>query len=482
MIHVRGAPETPSLELQQLEVDSSSLTQDETPWGDPEAVDALWEDDTAAEDEDTVLTSTTAETDNLVAQYFGDVRQFALLSREEERTLWQRIAQWQTRVRRALYMAPTTLPTLVALWHQVQRGNIPSQEVMQNVPGAVSDDAVRSNTQLGQAVAALQALATRLHQCKTREQSSAETASQRRARRQARARLWYQWIATYEALRLRPEVYKTLRAALAEAQQAQPDDRPVRDAAQAWAHAQQQLSRTKTEMLHANLRLVIHVACRYRGRGVPFLDLIQEGNIGMMRALDKFEPQRGVKFVTYAHWWIRQAISRALDEQHRTVRLPSHVTERQHKLRAVHAKLWQRNGRAPNTQELSTELGWLPQEVEELWAAAQPIARLSQPLTEDGSSLAERLEDDQAPQPEQLLGTIQCQSRVAECLASLPDREALILRLRFGLETDHPHTLQEIADLLGLSRERVRQLEKQALERLRQPQWSALLADFADAA
>lgn len=480
MIHVRGAPETPSLGLLQLEVDPSPVAQDEAPWGDPETADTPWEDDAAAEDEDAAPTNDAAETDNLVAQYFGDVRQFALLSREAERTLWQRIAQWQARVRRALYMAPTTLPTLIALWHQVQRGDIPPQEVMQNAPGTVSDDAVR-DVQLGQAIAALQALAARLRQCETRAQPGAETAPQRWARRQARARLWYQWIATYEALRLRPEVYEMLRVALVEAQQAQPDDRTVH-AAQAWTQAQRHLTRTKTEMLHANLRLVIHVACRYRGRGVPFLDLIQEGNIGMMRALDKFEPQRGVKFVTYAHWWIRQAISRALDEQHRTVRLPSHVTERQHKLRAGHARLWQRYGRAPSTQELSAELGWLPQEVEDLWAAAQPIARLSQPLTEDGSSLVERLEDDQAPQPDQLLTTVQCQSRVAECLASLPEREALILRLRFGLETDHPHTLQEIADLLGLSRERVRQLEKQALERLRQPQWSALLVDFADAA
>jgi RNA polymerase primary sigma factor len=232
-------------------------------------------------------------------------------------------------------------------------------------------------------------------------------------------------------------------------------------------------------MLRANLRLVIHVANHYRGRGVPFLDLIQEGNIGLMRALDKFEPQRGLKFVTYAHWWVRQAVGRATTEQYRTVRLPNHVVERQSKLRSAADRLWSVYGRTPNVQELSTALGWTPQEVEDLLAAGQPIARLHQPLTEDGSVLADILEDVQAPKPEELVAEDQLHYHLAQCLADLPAREALILRLRYGLETDHPHSLKEIGDILGLSRERVRQLEQLALNKLRRSQHSASLADFA---
>jgi RNA polymerase sigma factor (sigma-70 family) len=231
-------------------------------------------------------------------------------------------------------------------------------------------------------------------------------------------------------------------------------------------------------MLRANLRLVIHVANRYRGRGVPFLDLIQEGNIGLMRALEKFEHRRGLKFVTYAHWWVRQAISRAITEQYRTVRLPNHVVERKNKLRTVGDRLWDMHGRAPNTEELSRELGWTFKEVEELMLAVQPIMRLHQPVADDGSMLTDILEDDQAPRPVDMLAEEQLQRRLADCLASLTEREAFILRLRYGLEADHPHTLQEIADILGLSRERVRQLERQAFEKLRQPHRSALLADF----
>src|SRR5206468_7855340 len=139
-----------------------------------------------------------------------------------------------------------------------------------------------------------------------------------------------------------------------------PADLALQAASRAWVHAQGELVHAKAQMVQANLRLVMHIAMPYRHHGVPLLDLIQEGNLGLMRAVDKFEPRRGLKFVTYAHWWIRQAISRALSEQHRTVRLPSHVIERQSKLRAATTKWWQSHGQAPSPQELSVALGWTP--------------------------------------------------------------------------------------------------------------------------
>lgn len=418
------------------------------------------------------------EFDNLVARYFSDVRRYALLSRIEEQELWKRIERVHTRVRRALYTSPPALPTLTRLWHQIELAEIPLEQVLQEA-GATAAQQAERRTHFGESVVQLQELAAQLRKLRTRCRATSRSGQKRRALRHQRVSLWRQWLDTCEALALHPNVYEAMRVAFEVELRARPQDPALRAAYSAWKRAQRQLTQAKTQMIRANLRLVIHVANRYRGRGVPFLDLIQEGNIGLMRALEKFEHHRGLKFVTYAHWWVRQAISRAITEQYRTVRLPNHVVERKNKLRGLVDRLWGMFGRPPNAQELSAALGWTPQEVEELQAAVQPIVRLHQPVADDGSLLADILEDQQAPKPEELLAEEQLQRRLADCLASLTDREAFILRLRYGLECEHPHTLQEIADILGLSRERVRQLERQAFEKLRQPHRSALLADFA---
>jgi RNA polymerase primary sigma factor len=450
------------------------LVQDDE-WEEVDEADAALDEDAATE---TLLTEADPEAENLVAQYFGEVRRFALLSFAEEQALGYRIAAYRARVRRALCISPVALPTLTRVWHQVTHAEIPLTQVIRDVDATTHDQAAW-HAQLGETILRLQDLATRLRHLALLCQAPLETAQERRTRRQERISLWHQWIATCEALQLHPSVYETIRQALDLAQRTQPSDPALHAAYSAWACAQQRLEQAKAQMLRANLRLVIHVANRYHSRGVPFLDLIQEGNIGLMRALEKFEPQRGLKFVTYAHWWVRQAISRAVIEQHRTVRLPGHVVERQNKLRSANSKLWNSYGRAPSVQELSAALGWTPKEVEEVLAAGQSIIRMHQPITDDGGMLADVLADPQAPKPEELIMEEQLHRRLAECLASLPEREATILRLRFGMETDHPHSLQEIGDILGVSRERIRQLEKLALEKLRQPYRSALLADFA---
>jgi RNA polymerase sigma factor (sigma-70 family) len=418
------------------------------------------------------------EFNNLVARYFSDVRRFALLSRSEEKELWRRIERAHMQVRRVLYIFPTTLPTLTRLWHQIELEEIPLDQVLLD-PGETMEERADRRTHFGESVVHLQELAVQLRKLRTRCRATSRSSQKRRGLRQQRVKLWRRWIEMCEALDLHPSVFEAIRVALEGELRAQPDNAALRVSRSAWLRAQRQLTQTKTQMIRANLRLVIHVANRYRGRGVPFLDLIQEGNIGLMRALEKFEYRRGLKFVTYAHWWVRQAISRAITEQYRTVRLPNHIVERKNKLRTVADRLWGVYGRPASAQEISAELGWTPLEIEELQTATQPIVRLQQPVADDGSMLADILEDQQAPKPEEMLTEEQLQRRLADCLASLTEREAFILRLRYGLDCEHPHTLQEIADILGLSRERVRQLERQAFEKLRQPHRSALLTDFA---
>lgn len=450
-----------------------AFTPDTPSWDVLPREDAPREDGPASE---RALGAADTVTDNVIAQYFGEVRRFALLSFAEEQALGRRITRGQRRVRWALYTAPIALPTLRRLWQQAEQEALAWHELVQPLEGGTPVQS-EPRVHVRQAIRHLEELTAR--RCRLAEAHEAwplGAAQERQVRRRERFRLWRAWLTTCETLRLHPYVQEAMTEALADASRTQPEDAALQAASRAHACAQGALDEAKAQMMQANLRLVIHIAHRYRDRGVPLLDLIQEGNLGLMRAVDKFEPRRGLRFVTYAHWWIRQAISRALGEQHHTIRLPSHVIERQSKLHAAATRLWERQGRMPSSQDLSAVLGWTPQEVEELLIAVQPIVQLQQPISDDGTPLQDVLEDTQTPQPEVLIAEEQVRRGVHACLGHLTEREALILRLRYGLEACEPQSLQEIGDVLGLSRERVRQLEQQAFAKLRQLPQSAALA------
>jgi len=415
--------------------------------------------------------------------YLSHMARLPLLSREGEVRVGQEIEEGNRQAQSALFASPIAVRAMGELVQKVRAQKLPITDLVREA------DEDPENFDEIQAEERIAKITTKIERLDSQRAALSSERSRSGAERKAAidkriAKIVAQVVSLFEEMKLNEHASRVL---VAQVRSSVDDERPtiprreLFDTLRAIAEGERRANRAKAELVQANLRLVVSLAKRYTNRGLHFLDLIQEGNIGVMRAAEKFEYRRGYKFSTYATWWIRQSITRALADQARTIRIPVHMIESLNIVLRTSARLVQESGSEPNAEQIAARADLPLERVETLLRLAREPVSLETPVGDDEDSrLGDFVEDERFPSPADIVITRDLEHRARDLLKTLTPREEKVIRMRFGLDEKAEHTLEEVGKDFEVTRERVRQIEGRALHKLRRASRSRNLKTFIE--
>ncbi len=446
----------------------SALSEEKTgyPDGSPEDVIEDLDEDLAEEEEEEPTPVEVAEAAeevggaDLVDTYLKNVGKFPMLKIEEEQEYVRRLEEGKTSLKEIALNSPLAIPRVLALGANIKQGMVKAQDVLR-YPGEWRDsyeaDFMRLYNRLKRQIA-------------------------RRDVTRATATLHQMSLSSREIEKMIKKLLfigkQVERGISGDGERLGLDDETIRDMARRIEDAEDNAKQAKDELVKANLRLVVSIAKKYANRGLTLLDLIQEGNIGLMKSADRYESGKGTKFSTYSTWWIRQRITRAILDQARTIRLPVHLIEESTRISRIYAKFMREKGREPAPEEVARLMGLSVVRVNEILRAIQEPVSLETPILSEEKELKDVIIDEKSMSPFRILENSEASNSIEQVLSSLSEREEKIIRMRFGIGVGSEHTLEEVGKFFHLTRERIRQIEIKALKKLRHPARSKVLREY----